>query len=110
MKDQFQVWDYPFPDKGLHPAVLISHPDICARAQYVNVLFCTSQPQSRRRNQWEIMLDSADGLTWETFCDCSIVWVAESAKLGQKRGDVTLEHRNQIRALLKDLFLLNSTD
>jgi hypothetical protein len=27
MKTQFEVWDCDFPRKGLHPVVLISHPD-----------------------------------------------------------------------------------
>ncbi len=40
---QFEVWDYAFPQKGgPHPCVLISHPDRCAKAKHVNVLFCTS--------------------------------------------------------------------
>lgn len=45
MKDQFDVWWFTFPDKGEHPVVIISHPDRCARAALVNVLFCTSQRQ-----------------------------------------------------------------
>ena len=110
MKDQFEVWDYPFPDKGPHPCVLISHPDICARAKYVNVLFCTSQRQSRRPYPHEVMLDTVDGLSWESFCDCSILWVAESTKLANQRGQVSLERRRQIRGRLKELFLLNETD
>ena len=48
MMDQFEVWRMVFEDKGgEHPVVLISHPDICARAKVVNVLVCTSQCQSR---------------------------------------------------------------
>jgi mRNA-degrading endonuclease toxin of MazEF toxin-antitoxin module len=47
MKDQFEVWRFKVPDKGEHPVVIISHPDRCARAALVNVLFCTSQRQSR---------------------------------------------------------------
>jgi mRNA-degrading endonuclease toxin of MazEF toxin-antitoxin module len=48
MKDQFEVWRFKFPDKGEHPVVIISHPDRCARTALVNVLFCTSQRQSRK--------------------------------------------------------------
>jgi hypothetical protein len=48
MKDQFEVWRFNFPMKGEHPVVLISHPDDCARAEVINVLFCTSQRQSRK--------------------------------------------------------------
>ena len=30
-----------------HPAILITHPDICAQADVVNVLYCTTQRQNR---------------------------------------------------------------
>ena len=35
MRMQFAVWDCDFEKKGLHPAVLISHPDRSARAQWI---------------------------------------------------------------------------
>lgn len=77
MKDQFEVWRYVFEDKGgEHPVVLVSHPDICARAKVVNVLFCTSQRQSRLPHPYEVALNGADGMDWETFCDCSTLYAA----------------------------------
>ncbi len=39
---------------------LISHPDICARAKVVNVLYCTSQRQGRRPYPNEVMLNAAE--------------------------------------------------
>ncbi len=111
MKDQFDVWRYTFPEKGgEHPVVLISHPDICARAAVVNVLFCTSQRQSRRPYPHEVMLNGADGMDWETFCDCSCLYAIKSADLFAKRGRVTLERRRQIRTKIRDLFLLSAMD
>lgn len=111
MKDQFEVWRYVFPEKGgAHPVVLISHPDICAKAKVVNVLFCTSQRQSRRPYPSEVMLNGADGLDWETFCDCSVMYAVKSDLLFNKRGRVTLERRRAIRSLLRDMFLLSDTD
>jgi mRNA-degrading endonuclease toxin of MazEF toxin-antitoxin module len=111
MKEQFQVWRYDFYDKGgEHPCVLISHPDICARAKVVNVLFCTSQQQSRRARATEILLDTADGMDWETFCDCSLMYAVRSDDLFGKRGVVTLERRRAIRVLVRDMFRLNATD
>ncbi len=110
MKDQFEVWRFHFEGKGEHPAVLISHPDICARAKVVNVLFCTSQRQSRPPHPTEVMLNGADGMDWETFCDCSTIYAVESSKLFGKRGRVTLERRRAIRAKLRAVFLLNATD
>lgn len=111
MKDQFDVWRYRFPEKGgEHPVVLISHPDICARAAVVNVLFCTSQRQNRRPYPHEVMLNGADGMDWETFCDCACLYAVKSAELLGKRGRVTLERRRQIRMKIRDIFLLSATD
>jgi hypothetical protein len=89
---------------------LISHPDICARAAVVNVLFCTSQRQSPRPYPNEVMLDTEDGMDWETFCDCSCLYAVKSADLFGQRGRVTLERRRAIREKIRDLFLLMETD
>jgi mRNA-degrading endonuclease toxin of MazEF toxin-antitoxin module len=111
MKDQFDVWRYNFEEKGgEHPCVLISHPDICARAAVVNILFCTSQKQNRGPKEFEVLLNGADGMDWETFCDCSVLYSVKAKDLFGKRGRVTPERRRQIRALLRDVFLLNATD
>ena len=109
MKDQFEVWRFNFPEKGEHPVILISHPDFCARS-VVNVLFCTSQRQSRHPKPFEVMLNGEDGMDWETFCDCSILWSVPSAQLFGKRGTVTLERRRAIRLKVRDLFRLLATD
>jgi|SRR5678815_3262781 hypothetical protein len=109
MKRQFDVWRFDFPDKGEHPVVLVSHPDFCARA-VVNVLFCTSQRQSRPPKPFEVMLNGDDGMDWETFCDCSILYAVSSAALFGKRGRVTLERRRAIREMLRDMFRLAATD
>ena len=106
---QFEIWSFNFPRKGVHPVVLISHPDLYAQ-DVVNVLYCTTQKQSRGPKPFEVMLDTADGLNWETFCDCSILWSVPTAGISAKRGRVTLERRRAIRAKVRDLFLLNATD
>src|SRR5258706_15453680 len=105
MKDQFEVWRFDFPGKGEHPAILISHPDFCARA-VVNVLFCTSQRQSRPPRPFEVMLNGEDGMDWETFCDCSILYAVPTSGLFGRRGEVTLERRRALRAVLRDMFRL----
>ena len=110
MKNQFQVWRYDFPGRGEHPCVIISHPDIAARSQLVNILFCTSQRQSRPPKPTEVLLDIADGLDWETFVNCSAMWLVESADLYGQRGEVTLERRHAIRDKLRDIFRLSARD
>lgn len=110
MRTQFEVWDCDFPKKGVHPCVLISHPDRCARAEVINVLYCTSQRQSRRPYPFEVMLDVEDGMNWETFCDCSILWSVEAARLSNRLGQVTLERRRAIRSMVRDMFRLAAAD
>ena len=110
MKVQFDVWRFDFPKRGEHPVILVSHPDRCARGEVVNVLYCTSQRQSRPPKPYEVMLDTADGMDWETFCDCSLMFSVPAAALFGKRGHVTLERRNAIRDKIRDLFLLSFRD
>jgi mRNA-degrading endonuclease toxin of MazEF toxin-antitoxin module len=110
LKKQFEVWRYDFPGRGEHPCVIISHPDIAARSQSVNVLFCTTQRQSRPMKPTEVLLDNADGLDWETFVNCSMVWLVQSADLHGRRGQVTLERRNAIRDKIRDIFRLAARD
>jgi mRNA-degrading endonuclease toxin of MazEF toxin-antitoxin module len=106
---QFEVWMFNFPGKGEHPVVLISHPDFCARS-VVNALFCTSQRQGRKPKPYEVMLDAADRMDWETFCDCSLMYSIPRAELISKRGTVCQERRQQIRTRLRDVFRLLSDD
>ena len=110
MKDQFDVWRFDFPGKGEHPVVLISHPDRCARGALVNVLFCTSQRQSRRPHPYEALLNSADGMDWETFCDCSILYTVPADKLFGRRGRISLKRRRQLRVKVRELLRLDATD
>ena len=110
MRTQFEVWRFNFPKKGEHPVVLISHPDRCARAEVVNVLYCTSQRQSRPPKPYEVMLNGADGMDWETFCDCSLMYSVPAAGLFGKRGLVTAQRRNEIRDRVRNLFLLAARD
>lgn len=110
MKSQFEVWRFAFPKQGEHPVVLISHPDRCARGEVLNVLYCTSQRQSRPPKPFEVVLDAADGMDWETLCDCSLMYSVPSAGLFGRRGRVTLDRRNAIRDKVRDLFRLSSRD
>jgi mRNA-degrading endonuclease toxin of MazEF toxin-antitoxin module len=111
MKQAFEVWRFNFPEpKGEHPVVLVSHPSLCARAAVVNVLYCTSQRQNRKPYPFEVPLDGADGMDWQTFCDCSLMYSVPSAELFGKRGQVCLERRNAIRDKIRDVFRLAARD
>ena len=110
MKDQFDIWRYQFPAKGEHSVVLLSHPDICATATMVNVLYCTSQRQSRPPKTYEVMLNGADGFAWETFCNCAVIYLVPAAAPFGQRGRVSLERRLAIRSKVRGLFRLSAAD
>jgi hypothetical protein len=38
-------------------------------------LYCTSQRQNRQPIPFEVLLNGADGMDWETFCDCSAMYL-----------------------------------
>jgi mRNA-degrading endonuclease toxin of MazEF toxin-antitoxin module len=109
LKKQFDVWRFNFPGRGEHPVVILSHDDFCAGA-VINVLYCTSQRQSRASKPYEVLLNGADGMDWETFCDCSTFFSVPAAGLFNQRGHVTLERRRTIRAKIRDIFRLAATD
>jgi len=109
-KQQWDIWTLDFPGRGEHPAVLVSHPDRCARAAVVNVLYCTSQRQSRPVRENEVLLNSADGLDWETFCVCDHLYSIETNQLIEKRGHVSRERRRIIRRKIIQLYRLLADD
>jgi len=98
-------FDFPAP-VGEHPIVIISNPDRAARAKLVNVLYCTTQRQSRPPGPDEVLLDSADGLEWESYCRCDHIFSVETERLKRraKPAKVTLERRRQISARIIQLF------
>jgi mRNA-degrading endonuclease toxin of MazEF toxin-antitoxin module len=109
-KSKWEVWTLDFPGKGPHPVVLISHPDRCARGAAINGLFCTSQRQSRSIRPYEVMLNGADGLSWETFCACDVIYAFDSERLYQRRGIVSPARRRAIRSKLVSIFNLLGED
>ena len=109
-KQQWEIWTLDFPGRGEHPAVLGSHPDRCARAAVVNVLYCTSQRQSRPAQENEVVLNSADGLDWETFCVCDHLYSVGTGQLKRKRGKVSRERRRAVRRKLIQFYRLLADD
>jgi mRNA-degrading endonuclease toxin of MazEF toxin-antitoxin module len=103
-KHKWDIWTFDFPDKGPHPVVLISHHDRCDRGKVVNVLFCTSQRQARSPHTYEVLLNSADGLNWESFVICDLIYAVPSDALHDFRGQVTGERRKAIRRKLISIF------
>lgn len=92
----WDIYSYEFQDAGPHPAVIVSHPDRVAKAEWVNVLLCTTQRAARAPKETEVRLNGADGLDWETLCRCDALWLVEKSQLKGKRGTVSPVRRRQI--------------
>ena len=92
----WDIYTYDFGAAGPHPAVIVSHPDRVAKAEWVNVLICTTQRANRISKETEVRLNGADGLDWESLCRCDAIWLVEKSKLGNQRGAVTPIRRRQI--------------
>jgi len=110
IKQQWDTWGIRLPVKGVHPVVLISHPDHCACSRVINALYCTSQRQTRAPLENEVILDTEDGLDWQTFCACDHLLSIDSAELLDFRGHVTFERRRTIRQKIIALFRLLASD
>ncbi|MGV3660671.1 MAG: type II toxin-antitoxin system PemK/MazF family toxin [Prosthecobacter sp.] len=91
----WDIYSYEFQDAGAHPAVIVSHPDRVAKAEWVNVLLCTTHA-ARAPKETEVRLNGADGLDWETLCRCDALWLVEKSKLKTRRGTVSHVRRRQI--------------
>jgi mRNA-degrading endonuclease toxin of MazEF toxin-antitoxin module len=92
----WEIYTYDFARAGPHPAVIVSHPDRVANADWVNVLICSTQRSARPPKETEVRLNSADGLDWETLCRCDLLWLVEKSKLTSRRGSVSRNRRRQI--------------
>jgi mRNA-degrading endonuclease toxin of MazEF toxin-antitoxin module len=92
----WDIYTYDFGDAGPHPAVIVSHPDRVAKAEWVNVLLCATQRANRPPKPTEVRLNGADGLDWETLCRCDALWLVEKSKLTKKRGAVATIRRRRI--------------
>jgi hypothetical protein len=91
----WEIWTFD-PGYGDHPAIIISAPDRAARKPLLEILLCSSQRAARQPNAGEVLLDSADGLNWETLCRCDLIYSIGRDALHTRRGLVTLERRREI--------------
>jgi mRNA-degrading endonuclease toxin of MazEF toxin-antitoxin module len=91
----WEIWTFD-PGYGDHPAVIVSAQDRAARKPLVEIILCSSQRASRPPNAGEVLLDSVDGLNWETLCKCDLIYSVARDLLHTRRGLVTTERRREI--------------
>lgn len=91
----WEIWTFD-PGYGDHPAVIVSAPHRVANKPLVEILLCSSQRAGRTPHAGEVLLDAADGLSWETLCKCDLIYSVDRDSLHTRRGTVTIERRRQI--------------
>ena len=94
----WEIYTWNFPDAGPHPAVIVGNDERVKNKPKVNVLLCSSQRATRAAEVHEVILDTADGLNWETICKCDLLYVVAQSDLKQKRGVVSAHRRREIAA------------
>jgi mRNA-degrading endonuclease toxin of MazEF toxin-antitoxin module len=92
----WDIYTWEFPDVESHPAVVLGTEARLANKPKVNVLFCSSKRATRQAEALEVILDTADGVDWETLCKCDLVFAVPKDQLTRKRGSVTQARRRQI--------------
>ncbi len=103
--NQWDTYQWKFPH-GDHPCVVISpqarvvNPAIAT----VNILGCSTQRAARPARENEVVLDTADGMDWETLTRCDLIYLAPKAELVRHRGSVTSERRRVLGSKIIRLF------
>src|SRR5437667_7479533 len=92
----WEIYTWEFPGIGSHPAVIISHLERVNLKPEVCVLLCSSQRANRPPRPHEALLDSADGLDWETLVKCDLIYAASKDQLKERRGVAGPARRRQI--------------
>jgi mRNA-degrading endonuclease toxin of MazEF toxin-antitoxin module len=94
----WDIYTWDFPGAGSHPAVVLGTETRLKLKPRVNVLLCSSQRAKRKAEIHEVILDTADGLDWETLCKCDLIYAADKRQLTQRRGSISAPRRREIAA------------
>ena len=80
-----------------HPCVLISNQGRVERKAKVVVLKCqTLYSGDPAANEFEAVLDEADGLDRKTVCTCDLLFTVPKSSVKLKRGEVAHARRRDI--------------
>jgi len=91
----WEVWECDL-GHGVHPVVIVSHPARAANKDIIELLDCSTQRAARAPLPNEIILDTADGMNWPTFCKCDLIYSVHRADIRNRRGMVGIERQRAI--------------
>lgn len=103
---QWDIYSFNFP-QGRHPAVILSPDDQCLNADFLelNILFASSaRPMTRNLKRFEVVLDQADGLDWQTAVRCHKIHLISKIELTGFRGHVSAVRQREICRRIAEVF------
>jgi len=86
-----------------HPVVILSSDDVMAdgRQRRFNALAGTKKQPAEQARSHHVILDEADGLTFPTLVDCSLIYMARKSSVLRSGGSVTVHRRQQIQRTVR---------
>jgi hypothetical protein len=95
-------------DREPHPAVVLSCEEDCQDPRFlrVNVLYGSKKPPAAAAEPWQVLLNGADGLEFQTAIDCGIFYLVEKANCSSPVGTVGIERRRAIGRKINEVLRL----
>jgi hypothetical protein len=95
-------------DRDAHPAVVISCEEDCQDGNFlrVNILYASKRPPAAQLEPWQVLLDEADGLEFQSAVDCGIFYLVDKALCSPAIGSVSTERRRTIGRKISEILRL----
>jgi len=95
-------------DRDAHPAVVLSCEEDCLDPEFlrVNVLYGSKRPPAAALEPWQVLLNSADGLDFQTSVDCGVIYLVPKDACSPAIGAVGLERRRAIGRKINEVLRL----
>jgi len=95
-------------DRDAHPAVVLSCEEDCNDAEFlrVNVLYGSKRPPAAALEPWQVLLNGADGLDFQTSLDCGVIYLVPKVACSAVIGSVGHERRRIIGRKINEVLRL----
>jgi hypothetical protein len=95
-------------DRDAHPAVVISCEEDCQDPELlrINVLYGSKRAPAAAVDSWQVLLNGADGLDFQTAIDCGIFYLVPKGSCAPAVGSVSLERRRLIGRKINEILRL----
>ena len=95
-------------DRDAHPAVVVSCEEDCRDAEFlrINVLYGSKRPPAAGLEPWQVLLNGADGLDFQTSVDCGVFYLVPKTACTPALGSVSLERSRLIGRKINEVLRL----